>query len=83
MESTSHFLLHCPIFNDEKYTLRSTFNKSDCKLLTRINEHYFFSHTRLYGNTFDKEKKLILHATTAYILFTENSKTLLFSKFLL
>ena len=32
IESTSHFLLHCPIFNDERYTLLSTLNNIDCKL---------------------------------------------------
>ena len=33
IESTSHFLLHCPTFNDEQYTLLSTLNKIYCKLL--------------------------------------------------
>ena len=33
IDSTSHFLLHCPSFNDERYTLLSTLNKIDCKLL--------------------------------------------------
>ena len=33
IEPTSHFLLHCPTFNDERYTLLSTLNNIDCKLL--------------------------------------------------
>ena len=33
IESTSQFLLHCRTFNDEWYTLLSTLNKIDCKLL--------------------------------------------------
>ena len=33
VESTPHFLLHCPTFNDERYTLLSTFNNIDCTLL--------------------------------------------------
>ena len=36
IESTSHFLLHCPIFNDERYTLLSTLEK------------YFFFVTAIY-----------------------------------
>ena len=33
IEFTSHFLLLCPTFNDELYTLLNTLNKIDCKLL--------------------------------------------------
>ena len=33
IESTSHFLLHCSTFNDERCTLLSTLNKIDYKLL--------------------------------------------------
>ena len=33
IECTSHFFLHCPTFNDERYTLLSTLNNIDCKLL--------------------------------------------------
>ena len=40
IESTSHFLLRCPKFNEERYTFLSTLNKIDCKLATM-----------LYGNT--------------------------------
>ena len=56
IESTSHFLLHFPTFNDERYTLLSTLNKIDCKLLELTKSS--LSQTLLYGNTlFDKEKK--------------------------
>ena len=55
IESTSHFLLHCPTFNDEQYILLSTFNKTDCKLLELTKSS--LSQILLYGNTlFDKEK---------------------------
>ena len=70
IESTSHFLLHCPSFNDKRYALLSILNKNDCKLieLTRSS----LSQTLLYGNTlFDKEKIFILKATIEYILSTE------------
>ena len=56
IESASHFLLHCPTFNDERYTILSTLNKTDCKLLELTKS--YLPQTLLYGNTlFDKEKK--------------------------
>ena len=77
IESTSHFLLHCPSFNDERYTLFSTLNKIDCKLLELTKSS--LSQTLLYGKTlFDKEKNtLILNATIEYILSTERFEELL------
>ena len=30
VESTSHFFLHCPLFDDKRITLLSTLNKIDC-----------------------------------------------------
>ena len=55
IESTSHFVLHCPTFNDERYTLPSTLNKTDCKLLELTKSS--LSQILLYGNTLlDKEK---------------------------
>ena len=71
IESASHFLLHCPSFNDEQYTLLSTLNKIYCKLLELPKSS--LSQTLLYGNTlFDKEKNtLILNATVEYILSTK------------
>ena len=77
IESTSHFLLHCPTFNDERYTLLSTLNKIDCKLLELTKSS--LSQTMFYGNTlFDKEEKtLILNATIEYILPRKDSRSLL------
>ena len=71
IESISHFLLHCPSFSDERYTLLNTLNKIDCKLLELTKSS--LSQTLLYGDTlFDKEKNtLIVNATTEYILSTE------------
>ena len=70
IESTSHFLLHYPTFNNERYTLLSTLNNTDCKLLELTKSS--LSQTLLYGNTlFDQEKKNILNATIEYILSTE------------
>ena len=81
IESTSHFLLHCPTFNDERYTLLSTLNNIDPTLLELTKSS--LSQTLLYGNTlFDKEKNTrILNATIEYILSTERFEEPLFSKF--
>ena len=57
-ESTSHFFIHCPIFNDEKYAFLRTFHNNDCKLLESTNSA--LSQTLLYGNTlFDEEKNTL------------------------
>ena len=32
-ESTSHFLVHCPVFDDKRHTLVSTLNNNDWKML--------------------------------------------------
>ena len=71
IEPTSHFLLHCPTFNDERYTLLNTLNNVDCKLLELTKPSLL--PTLLYGNTlFDEEKNTrILNATIEYILSTE------------
>ena len=55
IESTSHFLLRCPTFNDERYTLLGTLNNIDPTLLEITKSS--LSQTLLYGNTlFGKEK---------------------------
>ena len=62
-ESTSHFLLHCPIFHDERHTLLSTLNNIDSKIL-ESNDSYS-TQTLLFGSTsFDSETNtLVLNAT--------------------
>ena len=72
IESTSHFLLHCPTFNDERYTLLSTLNNIDRKLLELTKSS--LPQTLLLGNTlFDQGKNTrILNATIEYILFEES-----------
>ena len=35
-ESTSHFFLYCPLFDDKRITFLSTLSKTDCKL-TEMN----------------------------------------------
>ena len=72
IESTSHFLLHCPTFNDERYTLLSTLNNIHRKLLELTKSS--LPQTLLLGNTlFDQGKNTrILNATVEYILFEES-----------
>ena len=72
IESTSHFHLHCPKFNDERYTLLSTLNNIDRKLLELTKSS--LPQTLLLGNTlFDQGKNTrILNATIEYILFEES-----------
>ena len=81
IESTSHFLLHCPTFNDEPYTLLSTLNNTDCKLLELTKSS--LSQTLLYGNTsFDKEKTHAFLTQQLNIFYPlKDSRNLLFSKF--
>ena len=71
IESTSHFLFHCPRFNYERYTLLSILNNIDSTLLELTKSS--LSQTLLYGNTlFDKEKNTRIQNTTIeYILSTE------------
>ena len=72
IESTSHFLLYCPVFNDERYTLRSALNNTDCKLPELTNSP--LSQSLLHGNKlFNKEEKntLVLNAAIEFILSTE------------
>ena len=67
-ESTSYFLLHCPIFHDKIHTLLSTLNNMDSKIL-EANDSYS-TQTLLFGSTsFDSEKNtLVLSLTMFYPL---------------
>ena len=77
IKSTTYFLLHCRIINDERYTLLSTLSNIDSKLLELTN--YFLSQTLINQNTlFDNEKKHNnFNATDKYILYTERFEELL------
>ena len=56
IKSTSHFFIHCPLFDDKTITLLSTLNKTDCKLIETIES--FLIKTLLFGNSmFDLRKK--------------------------
>ena len=72
IKSTSHFFIHCPLFDDKTITLLSTLNKIDCKLIETIES--FLIKTLLFGNSmFDLRKKIpsfFLNASIDYILST-------------
>ena len=78
IESTSHFLLHCPIFHDKRHTLLSTLDNINSKIL-ESNDSYL-SQTLLFGSTsFDSETNtLVLNATIDYILSNERFEQPLF-----
>ena len=69
IESTSHFFVHCPLFDDKTITLLSTLNKTDCKLIGAHESSLI--KTVLFGNSlFDLKKTplFFLHAFIDYIL---------------
>ena len=68
IESTTHYLLHCPLFVNERSTFFSTLSSLDCNLLD--NTDSTLTQTLPLGNTsFKSTKNLkILIATIDYIL---------------
>ena len=72
--TSAYYLSH--IFHDERYTLLSTLNNSDCKIIELTNSS--LSQTLWYGSTlFDKEKNaLIIKTIIEYISSTEGFKEL-------
>ena len=78
IESTSHFLFHCPIHHDRRHTLLSTLNNIDCKILEPTNS--YITQALLFGcASFDSEiNTLVLSATIDYILSTERFEEPLF-----
>ena len=78
VESTAHFLLHCPIYNNDRSSLLSTIRNIDCKLLEITDSS--LTHTLLYGNpSFDIiTNSLILNATIDFILSTKRFEEALF-----
>ena len=78
VESTSHFLLHCPIYNNERSSLLSTIRNIDCKLLENTDPS--LTQTLLYGNpSLDiNTNSLILNAAIDFILSTKRFEEALF-----
>ena len=71
IESTTHYLLHCPLFVNERSTFSSTLSSLDCNLLD--NAYSTLTKTLLFGNTSFKSNKNLknLIATIDYILSTK------------
>ena len=77
VESTTHLLLHCPIYNNDWSSLLSTIRNIDYKLLEITGSS--LTHTLLYGNpSFDIINSLILNATIDFILPTKRFEEALF-----
>ena len=67
-ESTSHYVLHCPMYNAERHTLLSTYKNINCRLLD-VAETVSIK-TLLFGNcSLDPQTNAqILNATFEYYL---------------
>ena len=68
VESTEHFLLHCPQFVNERRTLLSTLGNFNCSLLENTSK--VLTQTLLFGNTSlsPSDNSKILSATIDFIL---------------
>ena len=77
-ESTSHFLLHCPIYNNDRPSLLSTIRNIDCKLFEITDSS--LTQTLLYENpSFDIiTNSFILNATIDFILSTKRNNQCFF-----
>ena len=80
-KSTSHFFLHCPLFNDKRINLLSTLNNIDCKLI-ETNESSLIETLLLGNSLFDLKKTLLLlmHPLITFYLL-KDSKKHYFNKF--
>ena len=64
IESTSHFFLDCPLFNDKRHTLLNTLNNIDSEILESTDS--YLTQTLLYGcSSFDTETNT-LNVTIEY-----------------
>ena len=78
VESTKHFLRHCPIYNKDRSSLLRTIRNIDFKLLEITDSS--LTQMLLHGNlSFDIiTNQLILNATIDFILSTKRFKEVLF-----
>ena len=78
VESTSHYSLHFPMYNDKRYTLLSTIKSIDCRLLD-VTETILIK-TILFGNcSVDAQTNTqILNVTIEYIFTTKRFDESLF-----
>ena len=71
VESTVRFLLHCPQFFNERYTLLSTLGNFNCSLLENTSK--VLTQTLLFGNTAlsSSDNSKILSVTIDFIVLTK------------
>ena len=80
IESTSHFLLHCPLFNDKRHTLLSTLNNIDSKIL-KSNDSYLTQFLLFGSISFNSAKNtFVLNANIDYIFYPLKDSKNLFLK---
>ena len=79
VESTSHYVFHCPMYNDEKHTLLSTIKNIDSRLLDVTKT--VLIKTLLFGNhSVDAHTNTqTLNANIEYILTTKRFDESLFN----
>ena len=77
-ESTSHFLLHYPIYNNDRSSLLSTIRNIECKLIENTNSS--LTQTLLFGITslYTNNNSLILNATIDFIFSTKRFEEISF-----
>ena len=77
IETTTHFLLHCPLFQSASQSLLINIKKIDESILKKHNK--LITKTLLYGNgKFDMScNKSIISLTIEFIVSTERFSNLL------
>ena len=79
-ESASDFLLHCPIYNNDRSSLLSTIRNTDSKLL-EITDSSLTQALRYGNQSFDIiTDSLILNATNDFILYTKRFEDDIFKR---
>ena len=78
VESTEHFLIHCPQYFNKRCTLLSTLGNFNCSLLENTSK--VLTQTLLFGNTSlsPSDNSKILSATIDFILSTKRFDEQLF-----
>ena len=77
-ESTSHYLLHCPLFADERETFLSNIKSINHKFLEQNDST--LAQTLLFGDPASsvETNTLVLNATIQYVVATEKFEEALF-----
>ena len=81
VETTTHYLLHCPLFSDERLILIDNIQNIDNNILN-LNDSRF-SEMLLFGNSYFNNTKnaSILNTTVEYIVSSKRFEVPLFDSF--